>query len=663
MIASDLLTFGSLVVERQPLDSRLWYIYLESFFQDGGGFALVGLMIWLIAALARSLGAQSGPKQGVPLLLAAAAMISLACFTVGGAGYFIAIIRASGDAETAAQVANAPIGFQVSPEGKWWNHAMTLGGVFSILGVFVPFLLDCRKLRVRRISALTKLSFTEAVRGRILWVFTIFLLLFLFPPKWFFPIKAENEISSSVELIYGGTTPLLLFAAGLLAAFSLPADIRNQTIHTIVTKPVERFEIVLGRYFGFLGLVSLVMFAVFGLALAVIVMSRVDPEARAESMKARDPVYGDLQFLGPTKNYQGDSVGREWEYRRYVAGGPASPFRAVWAYYDRDLSSGLADLPYVKCEFSFDIFRTHKGKENEAVYCTFFVIAHQAVRDQETLVKNYREKVRGLSAKARPDPDATDVERRDWKTLEEIAGSLGYFEFNAVPIADYHTQSIPIPASLVAKAMADSPPTQGGRAAPRLMIAVRCDSPSQYIGVAKPDLYLLAAEGNFYVNFFKGSLGLWLRLVVVIAIAVTCSTYLNGVVSFLATGFLTLLGFFRTFLILFILMPFTMQNANPGPADSFRKLLSNESLGTAPDQSNPAHQVASAMDESFRWGLRRVFNVVPNLERLDWEQYVAKGFNIPTQDLLWNFLFVMAYVGLWAVLAHYLIKWREVATW
>ena len=28
-------------------------------------------------------------------------------------------------------------------------------------------------------------------------------------------------------------------------------EVRNQSIHTIVTKPVERFEIVLGRFLGY----------------------------------------------------------------------------------------------------------------------------------------------------------------------------------------------------------------------------------------------------------------------------------------------------------------------------------------------------------------------------------------------------------------------------
>lgn len=652
----------SLVLEAPQLQWSKWYSYLESYLQDGGGFALLGLCVWIVAAFVRSMNARGRrPGSGVPLIIFAVAIVSLVSYAVGATGSVIASYSLSREGATAMEAAVAKFNSRM----RWWNAAMSFGGGLALLGVFVPFLRDNLTIRFRRVWALARLAFVEAVRRRILWVFLVFALLFLFPPKWFYPIKPEEEISANVVLVHQGTTPLLLLAAALLASFSIPTDIRNQTIHTIVTKPVQRFEIVMGRYFGFLGLMSLVMFGVFAFALAMIAMSRIDPEAQFESMKARVPVYGELGFVGPSKNFQGDSVGREWEYRKYIPGGLASPYRAMWYFHDRDLEPGLAKIPdAVNCEFSFDIFRTTKGEENKGVFCTFFMITHQANR--KDVAKQYKELTQGLSPNA--SPTGTPGERQDWETLKRIVGELGYYEFHDKEIADYHTQSVPIPPTLFAKAMEGTPesvevPEKGMQSGPRLIIAIRCDSENQYLGVAKADLYLLAQERSFYLNFFKGAFGLWLRLAIVIGIAVTCSTYLNGVVSFLATAFLALLGFFESFLTTNILAGFQRNLANPGPADSFRKLLSNESLGQAPDQSNPAHQVASALDEVFSWCLRRVFNVVPNLERLEWVEYVRKGFDVPMQEMSLSLIFVAGYLALWAVLAHYLMKWREVATW
>ena len=79
----------------------------------------------------------------------------------------------------------------------------------------------------------------------------------------------------------------------------------------------------------------------------------------------------------------------------------------------------------------------------------------------------------------------------------------------------------------------------------QLEVKVRCNSHTQYVGMAKYDLYLRqddpsggAEKWLFAANFFKGAFGLWLRLGLVLGIAVTLSTYLSGVISLILTGVL-----------------------------------------------------------------------------------------------------------------------------
>src|SRR6476646_550738 len=106
-------------------------------------------------------------------------------------------------------------------------------------------------------------------------------------------------------------TPLLLVLAGLLAAFAIPTDIRNQTIHTVVTKPVERFEIVLGRALGYIGLATVILGGLSAVSLLLLWASDPSEEAKFESYKARVPVYGKLEFLNlraPTQEFTGESV-------------------------------------------------------------------------------------------------------------------------------------------------------------------------------------------------------------------------------------------------------------------------------------------------------------------------------------------------------------------
>ena len=56
----------------------------------------------------------------------------------------------------------------------------------------------------------------------------------------------------------------VLALALFLGVFSLPNDIQNRTIFTIVTKPVRPLEIVLGRILGFGAIGTLLLQTWFG---------------------------------------------------------------------------------------------------------------------------------------------------------------------------------------------------------------------------------------------------------------------------------------------------------------------------------------------------------------------------------------------------------------
>ena len=66
-------------------------------------------------------------------------------------------------------------------------------------------------------------------------------------------------------------------------------------------------------------------------------------------------------------------------------------------------------------------------------------------------------------------------------------------------------------------------------------------------------------------------------------------------------------------------------------------------------------------DIGYRWVFRRLLDIIPDVDRLNWSNYVAEGFNIDGTDLLLSTLLVLGYLLPWAVLAHYLMKSREIA--
>src|SRR5207248_10525772 len=110
---------------------------------------------------------------------------------------------------------------------------------------------------------------------------------------------------------------------------------------------------------------------------------------------------------------------------------------------------------------------------------------------------------------ARPDPALVDQGRKEeWPQdkltaalLSPLAKKYGYYELLSKEVIDYHTLSFELPGGVFEESKEVVAKNQGHRL---LQINVRCESPTQYLGMAKHDLYLLDNEKPFEVNYFKG---------------------------------------------------------------------------------------------------------------------------------------------------------------
>src|SRR5262249_26346727 len=127
-----------------------------------------------------------------------------------------------------------------------------LAGLAALLACALPVLSDLaqRRLVPRRIWAIARVSIKEAWSRGIVWVCLINLVIYL-AGDWFISPKPEDQLRNRVGIAYFSMAVLFVLSAMLLGAFSIPADIKNQNIFTVVTKPVERYEIVLGRFLGY----------------------------------------------------------------------------------------------------------------------------------------------------------------------------------------------------------------------------------------------------------------------------------------------------------------------------------------------------------------------------------------------------------------------------
>jgi len=165
----------------------------------------------------------------------------------------------------------------VPPFLEWWQLAslhwllivgglallLTLGGLlvlvlergpgaaFSRLArLLVSGAQDLFLLSPRRVWALSWLAVKESIRRRVIVAFAVFVVVLLFA-GWFLDPSSAHPGRLYLDVVLSATSYLVLLLALFLSALSLPNDIRNRTLHTVVTKPVRPSEIVLGRVIGF----------------------------------------------------------------------------------------------------------------------------------------------------------------------------------------------------------------------------------------------------------------------------------------------------------------------------------------------------------------------------------------------------------------------------
>lgn len=627
--------FGTFVLDHDPPQLADLPGGIVIWLQAAGGFAALALVLWLLLGLPR-LGARD--RAAVPgWMRSLFVLLTLATFLLYAvAGIGLAAGLGQADPEAVA-LGKTPTGARVI------TLALTLAGACALLAISLPFLQNIGAMRARRIYALAKLSFKEAVRRRILYAFSALLLVFLFA-SWFIPSAPKDQVRTYVGVVFYAMSLLLLFTAALMSAFSIPADIKQQTVHTIVTKPVERFEIVAGRFLGFLALMTLVLIVMTAVSLLYVVRG-VHPEAAADSLKAREPLYGELRFENTDNDRQATNVGREWDYRSYITrNSPTAPQTARWDYEAVPAVVGTRDR--VRCEYTFDIYRTTKGTEGRAITVTFrfYTSAYQA----------------GNEEAFRRERDTATPER-----LDKMAEELGYFEVQSAPVVDYNTLAFTVPGGLFRGARATEAAAAGGQKRFPLQVRVVPDDGTQYVGMAKYDFYVRLdnPEGPeqlyFAWNFFKGGFGLWLQIALVIAVAVVLSTYLNGVISLLVTLLLLFGGANRDFIESVALG----KNVGGGPAEAMSRMIKRELTGPRMDESTSAgDKIVSVSDAAFRLVMRGVLFAIPDVKRLDTTNYVAEGFNIPPGQMLMDFLLLCAYLYPLSLLAFYLLRWREVAS-
>ncbi|WP_437225780.1 ABC transporter permease [Planctomicrobium sp. SH661] len=480
-------------------------------------------------------------------------------------------------------------------------------------------------LSPKRIYAIAILTFKEAARRKAFMIGFLFLLLFMFGGWFLGNTDLEKPAKPYVIFVITSMNFLLILMTLLVACWGIPADIKARSLHTVVTKPVRRSEILLGRMLGYASVITLVL-----LCTSVVgyfwILGKV-PENAQKQLIARVPFYStNLTFLDRNGDSArtGINVGDIWEYRSFVEGGTKA--RARWTFENLDLAQ-LRKAGKLRIEQSFEAFRTYKG--------------------------NVRQQLRYNLAFFNPE-----------KNLTVPVGTFQVEEHNVN--VDAATVDIPLDLTYRDTFDVDAPEKtvnviddlmHDGK----LVMEVSALEPQQYIGVAQHDLFIRLPDKTFLATYAKSCLGLWLLLMLIVIIGTSSSCFVKGPVATILTGSLIFVGFVFRGQIDKTLGELAKNQAvlGGGSFESVYRLLTQMNQ-QSPLPDNMGTDVIKFLDQGV-FGMLRVVNaLIPDLQYYSTSEYPANGFDVPWGAMLLpSLLITLAYLIPMVVLGYFSLQLRE----
>lgn len=466
----------------------------------------------------------------------------------------------------------------------------------------------------RRVLAIASLTWKESIRRKALLVFVVFAILFMFA-SWFMAdtsVRADHQVRNYVAFVFIAINLLVLPVVLLLSCWGLPEDIRLRSLHTVVTKPVRRSEVVLGRIVGFSAVGTLIL-GIMGAVGYVWIQRQVPAESE---LFCRVPVYGELSFLDRTgvAADKGVNVGDIVETRSFIEGGTKAV--GIWKF---PLTQEVDSL---KLESRFEAFRTWKGDMQQTLRARFILVNEaNSLRvplppfNVQEFLNNEIDVPREVTW-----TDEATLEARTADIYKDLAQAS---EQSSLGVLEVHVQ---------------------------------CLDRSQFLGASRGDFFVRLPNRSFATGYFKALVGVWLKLVVVVMIGVTASCFVKWPVATLLCFTVILIGqLARGFLDKIL----TGQQAGGGPFESIFRLLTHMN-DTSPMPDGTLTVIIQEVDRTLTGGLWIVKYVIPDLTTFSMSEWVAKGFDVPWSGVMLPSLAVtVAYALPCLLLGYFSLSLRE----
>jgi len=561
--------------------------------------------------------------------------------------------------------------------GPWAAERVLYGTLAGVPG-------DLIRISPRRVFALARLAIQESLRRWVLAALGLYVVFLMFL-SWYEPGGLEPA-KQNIDNVLWSTALLCLVVVGFLSAFSLPTDIANKTIYTVVTKPVRASEIVLGRILGFTAVGTMLLIAAGAIGYVFVVRSVAHDhliEASAvtpitapgsdevigyEGRTSRDFDHFHQFTLDADGNGATETVRGHWHQvtavtdestgqRTYVVGPHQGAFTARMPIYGRlvfkDRNGANVDKGIsVGDEWTYRSYI--EGATQAAAVWTFDGIVPDRFPAEED------EFADGI-----PLDLSLQVFRTHKGDIEQtVRGSIAYRNPRTgltSPEATFGAKEFAIDRHVIPRSWKRDDGTtidlfkdlvdEG-----RLQVEIKCIEPAQYFGMAQPDMYLRAGSRSFEMNFVKGCLGIGYQMVMLISLGVMWSTLLNTAVALLATFATGFMGFFTGDMASLA----SGRTEGGGLFESVYRLWTQRNLTTDLDPGLGSTMLQS-MDLVLSVPLRLVAAVLPDMGQFANFNYVIEGYSIPPEAVLTQLVIVIGYMLPVTFAGYLILKIREVA--
>jgi hypothetical protein len=221
-------------------------------------------------------------------------------------------------------------------------------------------------------------------------------------------------------------------------------------------------------------------------------------------------VRGHLQFKSRKADFEGIDVGDERDMRKYIAGHPDSPQRAIWTFEKLPKSVATAPGDVVPVKLTCSHFHLTKPV-GQGAQVVVRVVSHNCPQvppdlqqkgewqwvtkngeaKGKTLQEQYRDDVAAYRAK-KIDPQAAKPDGEGWKAANALAEKYGFYETRVPKVLDVVETSIDLPAGVFRNALKNDPGVgaDGKPERPLVSIYVKCETDGLLLGMNGTDLYL-----------------------------------------------------------------------------------------------------------------------------------------------------------------------------